>query len=142
MPTCRDLMCTEVRTILVTATAQEAARAMREHNLGFLPVCEGSSGRLVGVITDRDLATRLAADDLPASRTLVSQLWTTGPIFCFPDSDVQSVEDTMVQQRVARLVVVDADGRPIGIVSLHSILRAGRRWARKRRSHPALGMQG
>lgn len=99
------------------STARQAALLMKEHDCGSIPVVENaSSKRLVGTVTDRDLAIRgLAAGNGP--ETPVRELMTPEPITCAPEDEVEVVREVMVAQQVRRVPVVDRDGRVVGIVS-------------------------
>lgn len=104
-------------------TAREAAKLMKEHDCGSIPVVENtSSNRLVGTVTDRDLAIRgLAAGKGPD--TLVRELMTEGPITCGPNDEVEIVREVMVAQQVRRVPVVDDNGSIVGIVAQADIAR-------------------
>lgn len=97
-----------------------AARTMRERDVGFLPVCD-REGRAIGILTDRDIAIRVAAEDLGAGATSVRHAMTSSVVGCQPDDTVTSVERRMQEHRITRVVVLDPDGRPVGIVSLSDL---------------------
>lgn len=98
-------------------TARDAARLMKERNCGSLPVVDNEeSKRLVGVVTDRDLAIRALAEGKGAD-TPVSELMSRDPSCCSPDTDVREVERIMSERQVRRVPVVDSAGRLAGIVS-------------------------
>lgn len=98
-------------------TARDAARLMKERNCGSLPVVEThESLRLVGVVTDRDLAIRALAEGKGAD-TPVSELMSRDPSCCSPDTDVREVERIMAERQVRRVPVVDSAGKCVGIVA-------------------------
>ena len=99
------------------STAQEVATLMQDHDCGSIPVVEDLSTRkLVGTITDRDLAIRgLAAGKGP--ETPVKDLMTYDPITSGPEDEVEAVREVMAAQQVRRVPVVDADGAVVGIVA-------------------------
>jgi CBS domain-containing protein len=105
------------------STAREAAILMRDHDCGSIPVVEnGTSKRLVGTVTDRDLAVRgLAQGSGPD--TPVRDLMTDDPVTCMPEDEVEDVRQVMVQEQVRRVPVVDADGLLLGIVAQADIAR-------------------
>ena len=107
-------------------TAQDAARAMREHDCGIIPVVEAGSKRVVGVVTDRDIAIRAVADG-KNSDTPLRDIMTSSPSCCNPESDLRDVERTMADRQVRRVVIVSADGAPEGIISQADIARAADR---------------
>jgi CBS domain-containing protein len=104
-------------------TAQEAAALMRDNDCGSIPVVESaSSNRLVGTVTDRDLAIRgIAAGRGPD--TPVRDLMTDDPITCVPEDEVEDLRQVMIQQLVRRVPVVDEDGIIVGIVAQADIAR-------------------
>jgi CBS domain-containing protein len=99
------------------ATAKDAAGLMKQYDCGSIPVVENAhSKRLVGTVTDRDLAVRgLATGKGPD--TPVRVLMTNDPITCAPEDEVEIVREVMVAQQVRRVPVVDGDGAVVGIVS-------------------------
>lgn len=105
------------------ATAQEAAALMRDNDCGSIPVVENTtSNRLVGTVTDRDLAVRgLAAGKGPDTR--VRDLMTPEPVTCVPEDEVEDLRQVMIEQMVRRVPVVDADGALVGIVAQADIAR-------------------
>jgi CBS domain-containing protein len=105
------------------STAQDAARLMRNHDCGSIPVVQSiSSRRLVGTVTDRDLAVRGLAEgrgpDAP-----VRELMTQDPVACVPEDEVEDLRQVMVRELVRRVPVVDADGVLVGIVAQADIAR-------------------
>jgi CBS domain-containing protein len=98
-------------------TAREVATLMKDHDCGSIPVVESLSTRkLVGTITDRDLAIRgLAAGKGPD--TPVKDLMTYEPITSGPEDEVEAVREVMAAQQVRRVPVVDDDGAVVGIVA-------------------------
>ena len=99
------------------STARDAAVLMKEHDCGSVPVVERlETRRLVGTVTDRDLAVRgLAAGKGPD--TPVRELMTNDPISAAPDDEVEIVREVMVAQQVRRVPVVDENGAVVGIVA-------------------------
>jgi CBS domain-containing protein len=99
------------------STAREAALLMKEHDCGSLPVVDKlESRRLVGTVTDRDLAVRgFAAGKGPD--TPVRELMTYDPISAAPEDEVEIVREVMIAQQVRRVPVVDENGAVVGIVA-------------------------
>jgi CBS domain-containing protein len=94
---------------------------MRDHDCGSIPVVEGGK-RLIGTVTDRDLAVRgLAEGKGPEAR--VRDLMTPDPATCLPEDEVENVRQVMVQALVRRVPVVDEDGLLVGIVAQADIAR-------------------
>jgi CBS domain-containing protein len=98
-------------------TLQEAARKMRDLDVGPLPVC-GDNDRLVGMVTDRDIAVRAVADGQDTRTTQVRDVMTPDIIYCYEDQDVGEAARLMKEKQVRRLVVLNRDKRLVGIVSL------------------------
>jgi CBS domain-containing protein len=111
-----ELMTSELVTALPSQPADEAARLMRDHNLGFLPICQSDCSP-VGVVTDRDLVVRLLAD-AQAATTRLEEVMTADPICCHAGDDVAVAEQLMSQNQVSRLPVLDDDDLLVGVVSL------------------------
>jgi CBS domain-containing protein len=105
------------------STAREAAVLMRDNDCGSLPVVESeSSRRLVGTVTDRDLAIRGLAEG-KGPDTMIGDLMTNGPTTAGPEDEVEVVRDVMIAQQVRRVPVVDDDGMVVGIVAQADIAR-------------------
>jgi CBS domain-containing protein len=108
-------------------TVQEAARLMQEHDCGCIPVLDETQ-RLIGVITDRDLACRCLAAGL-GPETSVAEVMSLSPSICAPDDDIQYVERIMEERQVRRVPVVDRHGACVGMVSQADVVRAAERSA-------------
>jgi len=115
-----EVMTTDVETVTSDQTAREAAAFMLRADAGSIPVCDG--GRVVGMITDRDIAVRGVAEGRGPD-TPVSELMSDGVICAHEDDDVQDVARRMSDEQVRRIPVVDTDERLIGIVSLGDLTR-------------------
>jgi len=112
-----EVMTRRVECVRPTDTLQQAARKMRDLDVGPLPVC-GDNDRLAGMITDRDITVRAVAEGWdPASRR-VSDAMTEEVIYCFDDQDVEEASRLMKERQVRRLVVLNRDKRMVGIVAL------------------------
>jgi CBS domain-containing protein len=112
-----DLMTPNPVCCMPHSTAREAATLMRENDCGSLPVVENrDTNKLVGMVTDRDLAIRgLAAGKGPG--TLIKDLMTEAPITSSPEDEVERVREVMVAQQIRRVPVVDDSGVVVGIVA-------------------------
>jgi CBS domain-containing protein len=110
-------------------TVERAAQLMEENDCGCIPVVEsGNSGRLVGVITDRDIAVRGVAHGKKPNAQ-VSSLMTRTPFSVSADALLDDVERVMGDRQVRRVVVVDDDHCCVGIVSQADIALAAERYA-------------
>jgi len=115
-----DLMTTEIETVSADQTVKEAAGFMLRADTGSIPVCD--EGKVIGMITDRDIAVRGVAEGLGPD-TFVSELMS-GSIVCVrEDDDVAAITQKMSDAQVRRLPVVDADDRLVGMVSLGDLSR-------------------
>ena len=115
----RDVMVQKVVTIEPSASLAEAAKLMREANVGILPVVE--DGEVRGVITDRDVVVRAIARDADLTGTLVGDCATTDPIVAHPEWDVDQAMEAMARAQVGRLPVVKNGKTLAGIVTLGSL---------------------
>jgi len=112
-----EVMTRGAECVRPNATLQEAARKMRDMDVGFLPVC-GDNDRLAGTITDRDIAIRAVAEGWSPADKHVNDVLSADVIYCFEDQDAEEAADLMKQRQVRRLVVLNRDKRLVGVVSL------------------------
>ena len=111
----KEIMSRDVHTIEPDRTLRDAAMEMSKIGAGILPVSEAD--RLIGMITDRDIAIRGIGYGLgPDAR--VADVMTRDVKYCFEDQDLEDVGDNMADIQVRRLPVVDREKRLVGIVSL------------------------
>jgi len=115
---CEDFMKKAVVFLTRNDTAQAAARLMADSNVGFLPVCEGR--KCVGVLTDRDLALRVVAQEKAAS-TPVNDIMTRDIVTCSPNDGIEIAADAMIENQISRLAVTNDDGELVGIISLSDL---------------------
>lgn len=120
----RELMSKSVVSITPEESAALAARLLTRHNLGMLPVC-GQDGRLVGVVTDRDIVTRCLAAGQDPSRVPVEDIMTRELETLSPQEEVEAASARMADGQVRRLPVVE-DGRVVGVLSLADLARSRR----------------
>lgn len=120
---CEDIMRRPVQSVGPLDSVATAARRMRDTNIGFLPVCD-EHGRVRGVITDRDIAVRGCAEARDPETTEVQSVMTNEVIACHPTDDLRSAISLMAGQKKSRVLCVDADGKPAGVLSLSDIARA------------------
>jgi CBS domain-containing protein len=120
---CREVMLTLVYTCRENDPVSQPARLMRDEHIGFVPVID-ERGAVKGVITDRDLAVRVLAEDKPAS-TRVSEVMSVGGLLtCHADEDLHVLETRMAQQKKGRALVLDDQGHLAGVISLSDIAQA------------------
>lgn len=125
---CQEIMKRPVVTCNDTETVQAAAWKMRDANIGFLPVC-GAEGRVVGILTDRDIALRACAEGLDVQKTPIAYVMTRAVIACRMGDDVRLVEGLMARNHKSRVLIVDESGKPAGVVSLSDIAQYDRVYA-------------
>jgi CBS domain-containing protein len=111
-----DVMTRDVELVSPDDAIQTAAHIMKDIGAGALPVVEND--RLVGMITDRDIAVRAVAAGMAADRTKVRDVMTPEVRYVFEDEDVAEVARKMAEWQVRRLPVLNRDKRLVGIVSL------------------------
>jgi len=113
----KEVMTRGVECTRPDASLQEAAAKMKSLDVGLLPVC-GDNDRLVGMITDRDITVRSAAEGESPTVIRVADVMTPEGLYCFEDATVEDAALLMEQKQVRRLVVLNRDKRLVGIVSL------------------------
>jgi CBS domain-containing protein len=101
-----------------------AARIMRERNIGAMPVCD-PDGRLVGMLTDRDIVIRCIASDRNAAETRVADIMTTGAVVAETKEPLEEALQRMEREQIRRLPVTE-NGRLVGMLSLADVARTGR----------------
>jgi CBS domain-containing protein len=114
----RDCMSRDVEVISPDDTIEAAAKTMSVIDAGILPVAEDD--RLVGMVTDRDLAIRAVGTGRPPSTT-VREVMTHEVKYCFEDDEAEDALDNMAEQQLRRLPVLDQDKRLVGIVSISDL---------------------
>lgn len=110
-----EIMTLEVETAAPDDTIRTAAQIMADGGIGVLPVCDGE--RLVGVITDRDIAVRAVAEGKAPDACSVRDVMTEDLNYVFEDDEVQSAARKMGEWQVHRLPVLNSDKRLVGIVA-------------------------
>lgn len=115
---CKDLMKWDVKFCLPQDTAYTAAKIMELHQVGVLPVVEDAhSMRLVGIITDRDLAIKIVAAGRDSKQTRIADLMSGYPISCHVEDDVLRASHAMDEFHIRRIPVVDSTLTLLGIIS-------------------------
>lgn len=116
-----ECMTPNARVCAPDDTIRDAARTMKQIDSGFLPV--GENDRLVGMITDRDLAVRAIADGM-APDTPVREVMSREVCYCYEDDDLDEVAAQMSDLQVRRLPVLNRQKRLVGVISLGDISHA------------------
>lgn len=113
--TLRDVMTTDPTTLPADATVLDAAKLMRDEDIGNIIVLDGDS--LAGIVTDRDLVIRAIADGADPSTATVGEVCSRDLATLAPTDDIKTALKLMRERAIRRLPVVDS-GRPVGIVSI------------------------
>ena len=111
-----EAMTRKVEIIDPNAPVGEAARRMRDDNVGALPV--GENDRLIGIVTDRDIVVRGVADNRLGGTTAVRDLMSEHVYYCFDNDDLEQAAKIMAEHQVRRLPVLNQSKRLVGIVAL------------------------
>ena len=119
----RDVMTSNPCTIDADRSVAYAAKMMLEEDVGLAPIVEG--GKLIGMLTDRDIATRVAADGRDPDQVKVRDVASTQLFTIGPRQDLDEALRMMAKHQVRRLPVVEADGRLVGVVAQADIAREG-----------------
>lgn len=121
----RDLMTSDVKTCRPETDLAEAVKYMWEGDFGALPVVN-DEGRVVGMVTDRDICIALATRSRSAGRIAVRDVASKQAYTCLADEDATVALEAMKTHKVRRLPVVDADGHVRGILSLNDVVTHSR----------------
>jgi len=112
----KDVMTRGAQCVGPDDTLQQAARKMKDLDVGPLPVCDHD--KLAGMLTDRDIVVRAVAEGRDPATTRVRDVMTPGVCACFEEDDVGEAAKLMREKQIRRLVVLNRDKRVAGIVSL------------------------
>jgi CBS domain-containing protein len=112
----KEVMSSKVDVASPEWTLEKAARHMRDGDYGFLPV--GENDRLIGMITDRDIAIRAVAEGKDPRQCKVRDCMTSKVLYCYEDQSTDEVAQNMGQNQVRRLPVLNREKRLVGILSL------------------------
>ena len=118
MTMCKDVMTRNPVSARPEDTVASVARLMKENDIGPVPIVENQkSKRLVGIVTDRDLALKVVAEGRDPETTPVKQVMTTTVITCHDDDDIETALDAMSTQQLRRIPVVDDGNMLLGIIA-------------------------
>ena len=119
----RDLMTDNPRTIDAEKPVAYAAKMMRDEDVGLAPIVQGD--RLVGTLTDRDIAIRVVAEGRDPESTTVREVASTDLVTIDPEQSLDEALRLMAQRQVRRLPVVEKDGRLVGVLAQADVARHG-----------------
>ena len=118
MKKCDSVMTKNPVCCLPDDMVAEVARLMKRENIGPIPVIENEETRkLVGIVTDRDLALKIVAEGRDAKSTKVETVMTRKVVTCRADDDLQIALDAMSKHQLRRIPIVDTDNKILGIIS-------------------------
>jgi CBS domain-containing protein len=120
--TIQDAMTANPTTVAPSTTATEAARTMKSENVGSLPIVEGD--RLLGVVTDRDLAIRLLAEGRGGD-TPIGEIASKDLVTIDPQQSLEEAARLMAEHQIRRLPVCEEDGRLVGILAQADVATSG-----------------
>jgi CBS domain-containing protein len=117
----REVMSSNPSAIEADSSVADAAKLMRDEDVGLAPVVEGD--RLVGTLTDRDITVRVVAEGKDPQSTTVREVASTDLVTVDPEQDLDEAVRLMAQHQVRRLPVVEEDGRLVGVVAQADVAR-------------------
>src|ERR1043166_4295734 len=111
----KEVMTRDVDLIDPNMSIDKAARLMAEDDVGFLPV--GENDRLIGMITDRDIAVRAVARGKDPSRTTVREAMTDHVLYCYEEDSIDAAAKNMAKLQIRRMPVVNREKRLVGVIA-------------------------
>ena len=117
----REVMTSNPSSVEPSQSVADAARLMKQEDVGVTPVVEG--GRLVGTLTDRDIVVRVVAEGKDPQSVTVRDVASTDLVTVDPQQDLDEALRLMAQHQVRRLPVVEEDGRLVGVVAQADVAR-------------------
>lgn len=113
----KDIMSTQIASLSSDDSIEKAAQLMKQYDAGSIPVC--SQNKVIGIVTDRDIALRSVAQGQTTSQT-VGEVMTSNPVVGSPEMDVHDAARIMGEQQIRRLPIVENNSL-VGIVALGDI---------------------
>ena len=115
---CADIMTRDPAACAPGDTVDKVAKLMQRINVGPVPIVDAKQdGKLVGIVTDRDLAVKIVAEGRDARKTKVEEVMTRRVFTCRGDDDIQKALDAMSQHQIRRVPIVDANERLVGMIA-------------------------
>lgn len=115
-------MTPDVEVIRSDETIQEAAKKLARLNIGAMPICDGENLR--GMLTDRDIVTKVIAEGKDPSKVTARDLETEEPVWVGADSSLEDAMHTMAHNKVRRLPVIDSNRKLVGMLSQTDVVKA------------------
>ncbi|MFN8419772.1 MAG: CBS domain-containing protein [Anaerolineae bacterium] len=111
---------------LASETVNRAAQYMKESDAGSVPIVDSpQTKRLLGIVTDRDLALKVVAESRDPRSVRIEEVMTRNPVTCQENDDLQAAIEAMARNQVRRIPVVDNSGHLVGIISQADIATRG-----------------
>jgi len=120
---CSDIMNKNVEWLTEKDSVRKAATVMAEAGVGFLPICDGER-RVIGVVTDRDLTTRVLAKKIDPDTTSAALVMSSPALTFLEIAEVSEAESLMATERKARLVIIDANQKLTGVLDLADLVES------------------
>ena len=121
---CSDVMTKDITCCLQKDTVNLAAQSMKAKDIGAVPVVDGhQTKKLVGIVTDRDLALKVVAEGLVPEQTRIEDVMARNLVMCRLQDDLQLALDAMSERQLRRIPVVDDQGRLVGIIAQADLAR-------------------
>ncbi|MDZ4672642.1 MAG: CBS domain-containing protein [Phototrophicales bacterium] len=118
MKNCQEIMTVNPECCLADDKVYKIAQQMQNEDVGALPVVENhTTKRLIGIITDRDLAIRVVGAGRDSADTQVGDVMTPNPLFCHPTDDLDATLEIMASHQIRRIPCVDENGYVVGIIA-------------------------
>ena len=115
--TCQEIMTPSPSCCSPDHTSVDAAELMQRQDVGLVPVVDGRSAKLIGVVTDRDIALKVVAAGRDPRGTVVSEIMSADVACCRPNEPVETAVDLMANRQIRRVPIVDNSGAIVGIIS-------------------------
>jgi CBS domain-containing protein len=115
----KEVMTRDVEVLRPKDTIKDAARKMKDLDVGAIPVCDGD--RLVGMITDRDITIRATAEGHDPSNTTIQETMTPEIYYCFENQNIEDAALLMMEKQIRRLPVINENKKLVGIVALGDV---------------------
>jgi CBS domain-containing protein len=119
----KEVMSPKASWIEPNTKVTDAARQMKQEDIGFLPI--GENDRLIGVVTDRDITTRVVGSGKDPSKTSVREVMSKGVSYCFEEDNVEKAVENMCKNKIHRLIVLNDKKRMTGILALRDLATRG-----------------
>ncbi|HEY5610572.1 MAG TPA: CBS domain-containing protein [Thermoanaerobaculia bacterium] len=124
MTKCRDIMTKDPVVCTPNDTVDRVAQVMKWEDVGPVPIVDDAvTRRLLGIVTDRDLALKIVAEGREPKRTRVEEVMTLNPVNCRPDDDIEEALEAMEKHQLRRLPIVDEENCLVGIIAQADVAR-------------------